>query len=52
MIFRSDLPCEVVFRPKSWIPTENMDLNLLKTGLSLKTRLGLYLAQTLNQKKF
>ena len=29
-IFRSGLPCEVVFRPKSWIPADN--LNLLQTG--------------------
>ena len=51
-ILKSHLPCDMVFRPKSWIPEENLNLNLLKTGLSLKTRLGLYLAQTLNQKKF
>ena len=37
----SDLPCEVAFRPKSWIPADNMSLNLLKTGLSLKTSLCL-----------
>ena len=49
---RSDLPCEVVFRPKSWIPMENMNLNLLQSGLRLKTRLSLYLTLTLTQKKF
>ena len=47
---RSDLPCEVVFRPKSWIPAENMNLNLLQTRLSLKTRLDLYLALSLTKK--
>ena len=31
---RSDLPCEVVFRPKSWIPIGNMNLTMLKTRLS------------------
>ena len=30
---------------------DNMNLNLLKTGLSLKTRLALYLALTLTQRK-
>ena len=30
-ILRSDLPCEVVFRPRSFIPSENMNLNLLQT---------------------
>ena len=46
--FGSGLPCEVVFRPKSWIPAEN--LNLLQTRLSLKTRLSLYLALTMTKK--
>ena len=27
---RSDFPCEVVFRPKSWIPADNINSNLLK----------------------
>ena len=48
---RPDLPCEVVFRTKSWIPADNMSLNLLKTGLSLKTSLSLYLALTLTKWK-
>ena len=43
----SDLPCEVVFRLKNWILVGN--LNLLQTGLSLKTRLSLYLALTLKK---
>ena len=32
------------FQAKSWIPTENMNLNLLQTRLSLKTKLSFYLA--------
>ena len=43
----SGLPCEVVFRPKSRMPTENMKLTMLKTRQRLKTRIGLYLALTL-----
>ena len=31
---------------------DNMNLNLLKTGLSLKTSLSLYLALTLPKKKY
>ena len=50
-IFRSDLLSEVVFRPKSWIPVDNTNLNLLQTGLSLKTRLDLYLALSLSKRK-
>ena len=46
------LPCEMVFRQKSCILAENLNLNLLQTGLSLKTRLELYLALILTQKKF
>ena len=38
--FRSDLPREVVFRPKSWKSTENVNVNFLQTRLSLKTRLS------------
>ena len=41
----------MVFRPKSWIPADNMNLNLLQTGLSLKTRLSLYLALNLTKLK-
>ena len=47
---RSDLPCKVVFRPKSWIPAENV--NLLQPRLSLKTKLSLYLVQTMTKKNF
>ena len=47
---RSDLLCEVVFRPKMWIPTENLYLTMVKSRLSLKTMLDLHL--TLIQKKF
>ena len=44
---RSGFPCEVVFRPKSWIL---VNVNLMQTGLSLKTTLSLYLVLTLTQK--
>ena len=37
------------FSGQSWIPTENMNLNLLQTGQSLKTRLSLYLALPLTK---
>ena len=47
-ILRSDLPF-TVYRPKSLIPAENMNLNLLQTGLSLKTSLSLYPALTLTK---
>ena len=50
--FRPGLPCEVIFRPKSLILAEN--LNLLQTRLSLKTRLGagLFNGPDPEQKKF
>ena len=50
-IFGLDLSCEVVFRPKNWITAENLNLTMLKTRLSLKTKLGLYLVLTLTRKK-
>ena len=44
------LPGEVVLRPKSLKPEENLNWNLLQTGLRLKTRLGLYLVLTMAKK--
>ena len=46
---RSDSPCEVLFRSKSLIPTENLNLKLLQTRLSLKTRLSLLLDLTMSK---
>ena len=37
------------FQAKNGISMENMNLNLLQTGPSLKTRLSLYLALTLTK---
>ena len=49
LFFRSGLSFEVVFRPKSWIPVENLNLYLLQTYLSLKTRPGLVLGLTMTK---
>ena len=51
---RSDFPCEVVFRPKNWITTDNMNLNLtlLKPNWAWKPCWTCYLALTLTRKNF